>query len=272
MSDPVAGTSDLLARYYDLDLQDDPGDLDLYLAMAARTGGPVLELAVGSGRLAVPLAAAGYEVMGVDLDSSMLARAQRAWDARSSGADGKRRRGSKRTGGSLDLVEADLIDVDLGRRFGLAFIALNSLLQLGPRERQQAGIANLARHLRPGGVAVVDVELPDAAELASWDGRLTLDWIREDPEAPGTVVTRMSSARYDAVTASTTLSVLYDATDATGHTRRVTRTDRLHLVTAGWLEDAAMAAGLSVEMLAGDHQATRLGPLAERAVLMAVSV
>ncbi len=57
-----------LARYYDLDLQDDPGDLDLYLAMAERTGGPVLELAAGSGRLAVPLARAGYAVTAVDND------------------------------------------------------------------------------------------------------------------------------------------------------------------------------------------------------------
>ena len=38
-----------LARFYDLDLTEDPGDVDLYLAMAARTGGPILEIAAGSG-------------------------------------------------------------------------------------------------------------------------------------------------------------------------------------------------------------------------------
>jgi hypothetical protein len=48
--------ADALARLYDLDLAEDPGDLDLFLALAARTGGPILELAVGTGRLALPLA------------------------------------------------------------------------------------------------------------------------------------------------------------------------------------------------------------------------
>src|SRR5262245_28469449 len=118
MTDTAVTTDDLLARFYDLDLQDDPGDLDLYLAMAARTGGPVLELAVGSGRLAVPLAASGYEVTGVDLDRAMLARAQHAWaaaerDRGPSAGTRSRRVGSKAPErGSLTLVEADLVDID----------------------------------------------------------------------------------------------------------------------------------------------------------------
>ena len=80
---PDAATAAALARLYDLDLVDDPGDLDLYLALAARTQGPVLELGVGTGRLAVPLAAAGYRVIGVDRDAAMLERAGLAAAARS---------------------------------------------------------------------------------------------------------------------------------------------------------------------------------------------
>ncbi len=267
MSDAGPTSAELLARYYDLDLEDDPGDLDLYLALAARTGGPVLELAVGSGRLAVPLAQAGYEVTGVDLDPAMLDRARAAW-ARTQGAGSGRRSRA----GSLGLIEADLVTLDIPQRFGLAFIALNSLFQVGPTERQRAALASLTRHLRPGGVAVVDIELPDAAELASWDGRLMLDWIREDPEAPGSTVIRMSSARHDAVSASTQLSVIYDVTDPSRAVRRVSRSDRLHLLTVQQLEDAALAAGLEVETLAGDHQATPLGPFSPRVVLIAVTL
>lgn len=270
MTHQLPTTAELLARYYDLDLEDDPGDRDLYLAMAARTGGPVLELAVGSGRLAVPLARAGYRVTGVDLDPAMLDRARVAWER------ARRQGGSGRSGssgrGTLEFVEADLVTLDLSERFGLAFIAFNSLFQVGPADRQRAAIASLARHLRPGGVAVVDVELPDAAELASWDGRVVLDWVREDHEAPGTRVMRSSSARHDAVTASTSLTVIYDATDPSGAIRRVTRSDRLHLVTVSQLTDAAEAAGLHVELMAGDHQVTPLGPFSPRAVLIAVSL
>src|SRR5512141_2072188 len=94
-----------LARLYDLDLTEDPGDLDLYLALAARTGGPILELAVGSGRLAVPLAAAGFAVTGVDLDPAMLARARAT--AATPG------RGRARRARRLELVEADLVGLRL---------------------------------------------------------------------------------------------------------------------------------------------------------------
>ena len=77
MHDPETHRARALARLYDLDLLDDPGDLDLYLALAGRAGGPILELATGSGRLAVPLAEAGYDVTGVDLDPAMLTAPER---------------------------------------------------------------------------------------------------------------------------------------------------------------------------------------------------
>src|SRR5262245_5199229 len=94
-----------LARLYDVDLLDDPGDADLYLAIAARTGGPVLELGVGTGRLAGPLARAGHDVTGVDLDPAMLERARR----RLGGPEGL----GGRSAGRIELVEADLLTLDL---------------------------------------------------------------------------------------------------------------------------------------------------------------
>ena len=86
---PDQATAEALARLYDLDLEQDPGDLDLYLALAARTGGPVLEIAAGSGRVAVPLAAAGYYVTAVDIDPAMLHRAGKA--AAGAGSDAAER-------------------------------------------------------------------------------------------------------------------------------------------------------------------------------------
>ena len=71
---PAETPAEALARLYDLDLQDDPGDLELWTALAAEAAGPVLELMAGSGRIAVPLAEEGHEVTAVDLDLAMLAR------------------------------------------------------------------------------------------------------------------------------------------------------------------------------------------------------
>src|SRR5262245_51030248 len=121
-------TADALARLYDLDLLDDPGDIDLYLALAARVDGPILELAAGTGRLAVPLAEAGHDVTAVDIDPAMLARLRRR--AAVAGRDVE---------AQLVIVEADLLDLELDEAgsFGLAFIGLNSLFVLASRDAQR---------------------------------------------------------------------------------------------------------------------------------------
>jgi SAM-dependent methyltransferase len=251
-----------LARYYDLDLRDDPGDLVLYQALADRTGGPVLELAAGSGRLALPLAVAGRHVVAVDNDAAMLARAARGWEARRGRRPADRYRG----------VEADLRTMRLDERFGLAFLALNGLLLLDGPDSQAAALDTLATHLRPGGLAVVDVLLPDASDLALYDGRLLLEWVRDDPET-GEQVTKFASARHDAATATVELTQIFEAgPPAGGPVRRVLRSDRLHLVGARDLEALAVAAGLQVEDVVGDYQMAPFGPGAERAVLVARAV
>jgi SAM-dependent methyltransferase len=253
-------TADALARFYDLDLVDDPGDLDLYIALAERTGGPILELAVGTGRLAVPLAAAGDRVTGVDLDPAMLARARRRAEAAGPVAVEH-----------LDLVEADLVGLRLpdAGRYGLAFLALNSLMVMDGRAAQRAALETLAAHLGPGGVAVVDVWLPDAEDLARFDGRVILEWPRPDPET-GEVVTKVGSAQYDAATATVTLTTIFESAGQGSPARRWVRHDRLRLVSADELRTWAEDAGLVVELLAGGYDLGAFGPGAERAVLVAV--
>jgi SAM-dependent methyltransferase len=262
-----------LARWYDLDLRDDPGDLDVYRALAARTGGPILELAVGSGRIAVPLAAAGLEVVGIDQDQAMLARADRRWKDAQRATEGGRSapdRGSPAGDrGSLELIEADLLEADLGARFGLVILALNSLLLLAEAERQARALKAMARHLRRDGLAVVDVWLPPADDLAAYDGRLLVEWTRNDEET-GERVSKSSSATFDAATAAVELLTFFDAWPAGGGAlRRVERLDRLRLVGAEELLRMASDAGLAPETLAGDHEMSSFGPGAERALLVA---
>ena len=255
---PDAATAAALARLYDLDLVDDPGDLDLYLALADRADGPILELAVGTGRLAIPLAEAGHAVTGVDIDPAMLDRARR------------RVRGTP-AGDRLTLVEADIVGLRLpdAGRFGLAFIALNSLLVLPTRAAQRAALRALADHLAPGGLAVVDVWLPDADDLARFDGRITLYWPRVDPET-GAIVTKAGSAQHDAAHASVTLTTIFEEGEQGGQARRWVRSDRLRLVSADELRGFAEDAGLTVEMLAGSYDMGLLGPGSEHAILVAV--
>ncbi len=255
---PDPATAAALARLYDLDLADDPGDLDLYLALADRADGPVLELAAGSGRVAVPLAAAGHAVTGVDIEPAMLERAR----DRAEAADLPR--------GRLELVEADLLEVRLPKagRHTFAFIALNSLMLLPSREAQGAAFRTLAAHLAPGGLAVVDIWLPDADDLGRFDGRLILEWIRTDP-ATGALVTKTGSALHDHATGTLVLTAVYEEAGQGQSPRRWVRQDRLRLVSADELETFAADAGLQVETVAGGYDLGPLGPGSERAVLIA---
>lgn len=248
-----------LARLYDLDLLDDPGDLDLYLALAARTGGPILELAAGSGRLAVALAAAGHALTAVDLDPAMLERAR----------DRARAAGSH-AAGRLALVEADLIDLALpaAGTFRLAFIALNSLFLLATRDAQRAAFATLARHLAPDGIAALDVWLPEPADLARFDGRLLLEYERIDPET-GHEVTKTAAARYDPATATVELTAIYEEGPPGTAPVRWIRRDALRLVGPDELTAMAREAGLIVEQLAGDYDLRPLGAGSDRAIIVA---
>lgn len=248
-----------LARLYDLDLAEDPGDLDLYLALAARTGGPILELAVGTGRLAVPLAAQGHAVTGVDLDPAMLARAQvRANAAGPSIAGGVR------------FVEGDARTIRLpdAGEYRLAMIPLNSIFLMGTRADQAAAVGTLAAHLAPGGVAVLDAWLPDADDLARYDGRLILEWVRTEP-GTGRTVTKTGSAVFDAATATVRLTTIFEVAGPGESPIRWVRGDRLRLVNPDELAAFVEAAGLTVESFAGDYDLEPLAAGAERVVIVA---
>ncbi len=251
--------AEALARLYDLDVAEEDADRGLYLALATRTTGPILELMAGSGRLAVPLAATGRRVVAVDVDPAMLARARVA--ASAAGPRAARR---------LELVDADVDGYRHPRAgsFGLAFVALGSLLLMPGRAAQRRAFATLADHLAPGGVAAVDVPLLDADDLSRYDGRLTLDWARRGPA--GSVITKTSSARHDASTRTVALVSVFEEGLPGRPAARTVRVDRLHLLDAVDLLEMAEAAGLRVEILAGDADLTPLAPGADRAILVAV--
>lgn len=134
-------------------------DVPWYLALAARAGGPVLELACGTGRVAAPLVAAGHTVVGVDIDVAMLQAARHR--------------------GVHQLVAADMRRFSLRSSFGLALIAYNSLQLLLSDADRVATLTTALDHLRPGGLLALELtDFQDGdvdpwvepEELASVDG------------------------------------------------------------------------------------------------------
>ena len=116
------------------------GDIAFYDRLARATGGPVLELGCGTGRIALALAQAGLSVTGVDVSAGMLALARRKSERLAAAANSR-----------LALVEGDMAQLDLGRHFGTAFIAFRSFQHLLTVDEQRATLTGVHRRLRPDG-------------------------------------------------------------------------------------------------------------------------
>ncbi|GIG90508.1 class I SAM-dependent methyltransferase [Plantactinospora endophytica] len=130
-------------------------------ARAAATGGGepprVLEWGVGTGRVAIPLAALGCDVAGVDTSEAMLARCRAAMLTR---------RRTTEAGGRLRLSIGDMTGIRVdGAPFHVVYAAFNTLLHLLTQEEQVAAFANSAAQLGPGGAVVVQVNVPDVGRL-----------------------------------------------------------------------------------------------------------
>jgi len=116
------------------------GDVAFYERVARETGGPVLELACGTGRIALPLAKAGLHVTGVDQSEAMLAIARRKLAAVSPSVQER-----------LSFVHQSMIQLDLGQRFGFAFVPFRSFQHLLTIDLQRKSLEAIRRHLQPGG-------------------------------------------------------------------------------------------------------------------------
>jgi SAM-dependent methyltransferase len=252
-------SSQRLARYYDLDFLDIGYDAELYQRLAHEAGGPVLELGVGSGRLAIPLALAGHEVVGIDMDGAMLQRARTAWD------DVRGQLESDR----LRLREGDYRDLEPEPRFGLVLMAVNTFLLAGDDDARRAILAIMAGSLRPGGIAVVEVGTPDEAELERYDRRVQHEWLRQDP-ATGEQVSKAIVAEHDPDAGTLRLTQLFEWTPPEGGpVSRVSRVDLLHLVSAADLCRLAREAGFGNVEAWGDHLLTPYDAGSQRAILVA---
>jgi SAM-dependent methyltransferase len=261
VTDALAARSAAIARYYDLDVAHERDDIDMYLALASGTDGPILELACGTGRICIPLAAAGYDVTGVDVDGAMLDRARTNWREQVY-ADGSR--------GSLTLVEDDVTQMDMVRRFDLAILGFNSLLVIGNGEAaaQHAALATMARHVTRDGRAVIDTWLPDHEDLEVYDGRVIREWTRLDP-ATGEQIVKSTSATFDPQTRRAVIDTVFEATREGFPARTVSRRDEVHFPTRDELLEMIETAGLLPQQLVGDYDMSPLDGDSERVIVVA---
>ncbi|MGA3147721.1 MAG: class I SAM-dependent methyltransferase [Acidimicrobiales bacterium] len=111
-------------------------------------GGAAMEFAIGTGRVAIPLAARGVPVTGIELSADMLAVLR-----------------SKPEASAVTAVEGDMAVTNVKGEFSLVYLVFNTISNLTSQDEQVACFQNAARHLRPGGRFVIENGVPGLRQL-----------------------------------------------------------------------------------------------------------
>lgn len=235
---------DTFAAVYDFEYDELIEDIPFYCDLARQADGPVLELGAGTGRVLIPVAEAGVEVVGLDQSPAMLAVAREKVAGLPPDVQAR-----------ISLAEGDMRDFDLGAaRFALVYIPFRAFLHMLTVADQLSALAAIRRSLRPGGrlaLAFFDPRLDLIA--ARTTARATTPFIeRVTPLLDGARVVQWNAPRYDPLRQVMATEFIYDRLDRDG--RLIERVYR-HL-TLRWIyryeaEHLFIRAGFEVEALYG---------------------
>ena len=244
---PVEEKYAAYARTYDSEYGRLTEDIPFYVSLAKETGGPALEIAIGTGRVAIPIAREGIPVFGIDLTPEML----QVLEAKLSAEPGL----------PVTAIEADMREFDLTEHgpFGLIYCPGRVFLHMLEVKDQLAALANFRRHLADDGLFSGNIFFPRVDIIDKRQNRVRAwEWSHEyeDPDTgERTVVTEMT--RVDSRTQRIVVLNRCESLDDTG---RVTRTEMRDLVlTWIWpreLEHLLRRAGFELVHLYGDFERT----------------
>lgn len=246
-----AYADDDLAALYDLVYDDLTDDVPMYEQFARRAEGPVLELCAGSGRVTVPLARAGHNVVALDGSAPMLARLCTRLD--------------EATTPRVRLVEADMRAFDLGEQYNSAFCAFGSFEQLLTTDDQLACLRTVARHLAPSGVFVAELRSLTAIDWAAGP-QLLHEWTRPDPSTGGQI-TKLRSVATSRARQITIDTVIFDRIAPDGAVHRRIIEVPMRAIGRFELEHLLERAGLRLDAVYGD---TMLSPYTDESDSMIV--
>ena len=155
-------------------------DIPFYVALAEQTDGPVIDVATGTGRVALALAEAGHEVTAVDVSADMIEFAS-----------------TKDSDETVTWVEQDARELKVRGKFGLAVLAGNALQQFVTNDDRAAVLKAVYRQLAPGATFAFAIRFPHASELAR--AVETAEIWHSYTDATGSQVIVSGTQRYDAV-------------------------------------------------------------------------
>ena len=246
------------ARLYDTFYAVGPeNEVEFYLQIMRQCEPPFLEIAVGTGRVAIPAVEDGHRIVGIDLHQPMLAVARLKMKTAGITSD------------QLQLVQADMTDFDLGdRRFGLVYIPGNSLTLVLNEQSQAATVANAARHLTPDGVLALSVYNASDAILRRDDGERFLIGVIED-ESTGArdIITGTNS--FDTDTQINSCTQVLETITSDGRTLECHELPVItRYLTLDQATDMVSDAGLTVQHVYGDFDLSAYSETSDEMILV----
>ncbi|HSR67531.1 MAG TPA: class I SAM-dependent methyltransferase [Acidobacteriota bacterium] len=251
----------VVARHYDTDYQalgyDE--DIDFYVNAARRSGGPVLEMGCGSGRVLLPVAEAGVAVHGMELSGDMLERLETE-------------------AGQLEEATRPLATWQQGDmrrdraqgRYPLVTAPFRVIQHLLTRQDQRAWLQNVARHLTPGGRLIFDVFQPDYSIISDDSGEPFKELDYTD-NGSGKRITRHAQVRHQPEIQLFDLKLVWREYDSQGQQTGTEETSfRMRWFVKGELENLLELEGFRVAEFWGDFKPTPFGPGATQQIVEAV--
>ncbi len=236
---------DQAARVYDLEYPECTGDeLAFLAAIAGREPSRILELATGTGRVALALAGLGHTVTGLDISEGMLARAR-----------AKRELLDQETASRVTFARGDMARYQLDSQFDIVVAAFNALLLLPDAQARAACLCASLEHLRPGGTLVVDVFA--ANPIDRMPDHEMVEFLERDPGS-NRLITRERFYTYDPQTDRGRSLLIYRLYAGTGQLAEELQLGySLALLSCDQVVDEVRRAGFVDLATYGDH---RRGP------------
>jgi SAM-dependent methyltransferase len=217
-------------------------DIARYRELAAQSAGPILELCCGTGRVAIPLARSGFDIVGVDLFPAMLDRLRERLGSEPEPV-------AKR----VTLVQQDVAKLSLDRNdFGLVILAFNSLLCLTDFDAQINTLQGARRHLVRGGRIAVDAINP--LRLPFDGDPVPKPFFTRRSEASGQTYTRFAALGAFEATQRQRLHGWYDEILADGIVKRTAYEMHWRPIFRYELELMLRLAGFEIETIEGGHR------------------
>jgi SAM-dependent methyltransferase len=250
---PPRNPFDRFARLYDWEHDRYLVDVDVHIGFARRFGGPLLELACGSGRLLAPLAQAGFAITGVDSSGPMLERARARLAA---------------LGLEATLVQQRIEQLQLENRFRTIILGLDSFGLLLTRDAQLAALRAAREHATHDGRLVLDLANGNLRGANEPGEELLHDLTLPDPDT-GRPITKFILRRPRPSEQLDELMFFYDEQDERGYLRRSMVELKLRWFTRFELELLLQTAGWQVEEVYGDYDLTPFGGASDRLIVLA---